>query len=394
MSKINVRSPYYVSITATNLTSCKLELFIYQGLQAAGGASGASNGRSATPTYTLNSFAVDERCTFEISELVRDFFDNEFDGDYSTEIFFVDYKTTNTIQTEIGSATSFTQLKAFYGYGFFEDGVQNQVTDVDTSTTTSSTINNKALLQSNTTIVKLDDAPAVIPVDTSLATRVSYELNGIEVFSKSISSSTNTNAQIEYVTSGVDGADEFENRVLQDSGTFESSPCLEEFEGDFTLFDFDSIYVDSSQGVTKITVKSESECKFTPLKITFVNKYGVLQDIWFLKRSNESLRTREQEFKKNIISSGSYNISKHQNKTLTKNGSETLTLNSGYYPEVYNDVFKEMLLSEDCWIEIESQTLPIKISSSSFAYKTQLNDKIINYTIDVEFAFDTINNVR
>ena len=394
MSKINVRSPYYVSITATNLTSCKLELFIYQGLQAAGGASGASNGRSATPTYTLNSFAVDERCTFEISELVRDFFDNEFDGDYSTEIFFVDYKTTNTIQTEIGSATSFTQLKAFYGYGFFEDGVQNQVTDVDTSTTTSSTINNKALLQSNTTIVKLDDAPAVIPVDTSLATRVSYELNGIEVFSKSISSSTNTNAQIEYVTSGVNGADEFENRVLQDSGTFESSPCLEEFEGDFTLFDFDSIYVDSSQGVTKLTVKSESECKFTPLKITFVNKYGVLQDIWFLKRSNESLRTREQEFKKNIISSGSYNISKHQNKTLTKNGSETLTLNSGYYPEVYNDVFKEMLLSEDCWIEIESQTLPIKISSSSFAYKTQLNDKIINYTIDVEFAFDTINNVR
>ena len=394
MSKINVRSPYYVSITATNLISCKLELFIYQGLQAAGGASGASNGRSATPTYTLNSFAVDERCTFEISELVRDFFDNEFDGDYSTEIFFVDYKTTNTIQTEIGSATSFTQLKAFYGYGFFEDGVQNQVTDVDTSTTTSSTINNKALLQSNTTIVKLDDAPAVIPVDTSLATRVSYELNGIEVFSKLINSSTNTNAQIEYVTSGVDGADEFENRVLQDSGTFESSPCLEEFEGDFTLFDFDSIYVDSSQGVTKITVKSESECKFTPLKITFVNKYGVLQDIWFLKRSNESLRTREQEFKKNIISSGSYNISKHQNKTLTKNGSETLTLNSGYYPEVYNDVFKEMLLSEDCWIEIESQTLPIKISSSSFAYKTQLNDKIINYTIDVEFAFDTINNVR
>ena len=376
MSKINVRSPYYVSITATNLTSCKLELFIYQGVQ--------TSGRPSSATYTLNSFAVDNICTFEISELVRDYFDNEFDGDYATEIFFVDYRTTNTIQTTIGSATSFTQLKAFYGYGFFEDGVQNQ----------SNTINNKALLQSNTTIVKLDDAPAVIPVDTSLATRVSYELNGIEVFSKSISSSTNTNAQIEYVTSGVNGADEFEKRVLQDSGTFESSPCLEEFEGDFTLFDFDSIYVDSSQGVTKLTVKSESECKFTPLKITFVNKYGVLQDIWFLKRSNESLRTREQEFKKNIISSGSYNISKHQNKTLTKNGSESLTLNSGYYPEAYNDVFKEMLLSEDCWIEIESQTLPIKISSSSFAYKTQLNDKIINYTIDVEFAFDTINNVR
>ena len=57
MSKINVRSPFYISITATNLTSCQLELFIYTGDQAASGASGASNGRPSAATYTLNAFA-------------------------------------------------------------------------------------------------------------------------------------------------------------------------------------------------------------------------------------------------------------------------------------------------------------------------------------------------
>ena len=73
---------------------------------------------------------------------------------------------------------------------------------------------------------------------------------------------------------------------------------------------------------------------------------------------------------------------------------ESLTLSTGFYPEEYNEVFKQMQLSQECWIEINNQTLPINISDSSFNYKTHLNDKLINYTIEIEFAFDTINNIR
>ena len=377
MSKINARSPFYISVTATNLTSCKLELFIYTGTQGVGAT---NNDRPTTATYTLQSFAVEERCTFEISELVRDYFLNTFDGDYATDILWVDYRTTETHQNDIQPTSSFTQLKGFYGYGFFEDGVNPT--------------NNQGLLQSNTTIVKLDDAPATIAVDTSTTTQVTYELNGQQVYTKAISSSTENDEQIEYVTSGINGSDEFEDRVIQDGGVFEGSDCLSEFSKEYTLFDFDTIYVDTTSGVTKLTVKSESECKFTPYKVTFINKFGALQDIWFFKRTNEALTTKTEKFKRNIISNATYNISNHQDKTLTKNGKEKLTLNTGYYPEAYNNVFKEMQLSEDCWIEINSQTLPIQVTSSSLAYKTQLNDKIINYTIEVEFAFDTINNIR
>ena len=119
-----------------------------------------------------------------------------------------------------------------------------------------------------------------------------------------------------------------------------------------------------------------------------------MQDIWFFKRTNENLTTKTEDFKRNIVVNGSYDTSRHQQKVLTKNGSEKLTLNTGYYPESYNDVFKQMQLSEDCWIEINNQTLPINVSSSSLKYKTQLNDKIINYTIEIDFAYDTINNIR
>jgi len=374
MSKVNARSPYYINFNNTNLVSVDLELYVYTGEQD----NGSNNTR--TNKFSFTSSAVEQNATFEVGEIVRDYLLHTFDGDYATETVWVDYRYRIQLTNQTGVWSSFVQLKGFDGYGFFEDGYNPQ--------------NNTGLLQSNTTIVKLDDAPATIPVDTSQTTQVTYELNGQQIYTKSVSSSTNSNAQIEYVTSGINGSDEFEDRVIQDNGIFESSECLTQFANEFELFDFDTIYVDTTNGVTKLTVDNISECKYDPYKITFVNKFGALQDIWFFKRTNESLTTKQKKYKRNTVVAGTYDISRHQDKTLTKNGKEKLTLNTGYYPESYNDVFKEMQLSEDCWIEINSQTLPIQVTSSSLAYKTHLNDKLINYTIEVEFAFDTINNIR
>jgi len=71
-----------------------------------------------------------------------------------------------------------------------------------------------------------------------------------------------------------------------------------------------------------------------------------------------------------------------------------MTLNTGFYPELYNDIFKELQLSENVWIEIENRITPVNVESSGLEYKTQLNEKLINYTVDLSFAFDTINNIR
>ena len=371
MSKINVRSPYYIYDTVANLTSDRIDIYIYSGTQ--------TTDRPSTPTYNLTSLAINDKVTIEISELVKDYFDNDFDGDYASDFFWVDYQIFRLVN---GTSTGqgFVQLKGFYGYGFFEEGANPQ--------------NDSGLLQTNTKIVKLDDAPAVIPVDTSKATSVTYTLNGETIYTKAITSSSENDEQIEYVTSGVNGADIFEDRVIQDGGTFEDSECLKEFEDDFVLFDFDKIYIDTDDGVIVLDVDSISECKYTPYKVTFINKFGALQDVWFFLLSKESLSVKKEEFKRNTVIDGSYNISKHQNKILSKNGKEKVTLNTGYYPEAYNDVFKEMQLSEDCWIEVNSQTLPINVSSSNFEFKTHLNDKLINYTITIDYAFDTINNIR
>jgi hypothetical protein len=370
MSKINARSPYYINFNDTNLVSVDLELYVYTGTQTTDRAN----------KFSFTSSAVNQNATFEIGEIVRDYLLHTFDGDYATENVWVDYRYRIQLTNVSGTWSSFFQYKGFDGYGFFEDGANPQ--------------NDTGLLQTNTIIVKLDDTPAMIPVDTSLTSQVTYELNGQQVYTKAITSSTESDEQIEYVTSGVNGSDEFEDRVIQDSGTFEGSVCLTQFANEYTLFDFDTIYVNTTNGVTKLTVENICETKYEPYKITFINKFGALQDIWFFKRTNETLTTTKEDYKRNIVVGDTYDISRHQNKILTKNGNEKLILNTGYYPEAYNNVFKEMQLSEDCWIEINSQTLPITVSSSDLSYKTHLNDKLINYTIEIEFAFDTINNIR
>lgn len=370
MSKINSRSPYYINITATNLTQVDMQVYIYTGTKIT----------DRSNLFVLSSTSVNETVTFEIGEIVRDYILQTFDGDYYSANVWVDYATNSYINGTAQGYTSFTTLTGFDGYGYYEDEANPQ--------------NDSGLLQSNTKIVKLDDAPATIPVDTSKATQVTYELNGQQVYTKAITGSLESDEQIEYVTNGINGADEYEDRVIQDGGTFENSVCLQEFIDDFKLFDFDTIYVDTTNGVIKLTVENIEECKYQPYKVTFINKFGALQDLWFFKRSNETLTTKKEDFKRNIIVNGSYNASRHQQKILTKNGSEKLTLNTGFYPEVYNEVFKQMQLSQECWIEIENKTLPINISSSSLNYKTHLNDKLINYTIEIDFAFDTINNIR
>jgi hypothetical protein len=38
--------------------------------------------------------------------------------------------------------------------------------------------------------------------------------------------------------------------------------------------------------------------------------------------------------------------------------------------------------------------VPLSIKTKNQTRKTKLNDKLINYTIDFDYAFDYINNIR
>jgi hypothetical protein len=378
MAKINVRSPYFINVSASNLTSAQLEIYIYTGT--------ASSSWGGSVTYSLTSTAYSAKVSFEISELVRDYLTTGFDGEYNTTNLYstinVDYRITKSISgTAQTPDTAVLGIIAYDGYGYFEDGVNPSLLE--------------GLLISNTTILKPDDAPLRIPVDPNNTTSVSFFYKGKEIYTDLVADVTDSKLRIEYITNESQaGADGYEDRVLEDGGIFEDSFCLESFLGEFGIYGVDEVFVSATEGVTKLRVTNIEECKYEPYKLVFVNKYGALQDLWMFKRSNLSINTTEETYKSNIVVDGIYNTYSHQKKILSKNATQKLVLNSGHYPEGNNLIFKELMLSEMVWIDYEGNNLPVHITSSNLGYKTNVNDKLIDYTIEVEFAFQTVNNIR
>jgi hypothetical protein len=385
MAKINVRSPYFVNIFDANLASAKLDIEIYTG-------AAHTSPHTLSPTYTLTSTAAGQAgfyVNFEISALIKDYLATGFDGHYTptTSIHTtinVDYQVTKTLTNNTSTVeTAVLGLRAFDGYGYFEEGANPQLV--------------QGLLISNKIIIKPDDAPLRFPVDANNTTSVSFFSKGQEIYTQAVADQTSSINWVKYITNESQaGADGFEDRVLEDGGTFENSQCLNNFLAQFGVYGVDTVYVNATEGVTKLEIRNIEECKFTPYKMVFVNKYGALQDLWMFKRSNLSMKKEDETFRSSTLIStlGTYNTYEHQDKTFNINAKESLSLNTGFYPEEYNEVFRQFTLSERVWIEYDNKTLPVTVKSSDFSFQTKLNDKLINYTIEVEFSFDKINSVR
>jgi len=101
-------------------------------------------------------------------------------------------------------------------------------------------------------------------------------------------------------------------------------------------------------------------------------------------------------FKKNIITntSSNYNTYDNQRGRINVNAQTSLTMNTGFVKEDMNQTIEELFYSENVYIRYENKTLAVIPKSKSLQYKTSLNDKLINYTVEFDFAFDRINNVR
>jgi hypothetical protein len=376
LSKINIRSPYHILIAEPNLNSAKLELFIYEGTQ--------TTDRPVAATYDIESTAYAGELTLEVSELVKDYLEVTFDGIFRSNNVWVDYQVTRTVNDTVMNPDTMVQLVAFDGYGYFEDGVNP-------------TLSSK-LLQSNTTVYSLEERPFSLPIQQDQLSSVELLKNGSVVSTQSFTPTSDSNDVVRYVgyANPAECAGTIENYVFQNNPNFifeDGNNFI--FSGVGLDSHIDSVrinYSDASSEVIKINTLEVGKHK--PYKLIFVNKFGAFQEIWFFRKSTLKMNLKEESYKANIMRSGGYNTYDHRNRLLDKQGTETLSLNSGYYSEDYNEVFRQLMLSEQVWIDLESDILPVIIESSEFEFKTSVNDKLINYTLDVAYAHDKINNIR
>lgn len=144
-----------------------------------------------------------------------------------------------------------------------------------------------------------------------------------------------------------------------------------------------------------ITIKRYDCSRYEPIKLVFINRFGMPQELWFFGKTIENSSFSSDNYKSaNITAGGTYNRYEHQYKKLDVKGQTSYTINTAFVSEDYNESIKELLLSEQVWMHIGGVVRPINVNSSSVAYRTSLNDKLVEYTMEVSQASDLISNVR
>ena len=354
MGIINARSPHFLSVSDADLATATLDIEIYTGDE--------TTGYSGTPTYSLSKKIIlnTTKISFEISELIRDYLDITFEGDYDASAEQSCKWVRTTLTAFDGNGVQLSQAistdLAFNSYGYFEDGANYS-------------FEYEGLLMSNNEIFINSGDEIKIPVQTdrSVTAKIYDSDNGI------LDSETFTLS------------DQSQDKVVYT--TFDDNQAVKA-----------TIQYTGDAGAETSTVKISqlSECRFTPYKTTFINKFGVLQDLYFFKKSVEKMTTKRESYKANTLASNNtYNTYNHTKRDFNIVANESVSLSSGFVNESYNEVFKQMMLSEKVWITNENnQVYPINIKTSNITYKTSVNDRLVEYTIEFDNSYNVLNDIR
>ena len=386
MSLILTRSPFFVSLSSSatgSNSSLKVEIekITDDALET-----------EVLKTYELKFYRQNQ---IDISPLIDEFINRQT---ITSTLGFRPVRVKVTVFEDNGA--TITPITTYYvasnGYFEFEQGYNYDAEDY--------LVDNVYYTGSTDCIYVLDDNEARINLLSPKASADSLEDVTIDVLfikdgdivgSTIVPMTSESNAFANQVFNVPTWRRNFEARVGVNDGVFEGNYCNDAFFDEYSVEDYDTIRLeDRSTGNTKdIKVKRIEECKYKPILLTFVNKFGVPEDLYFFKRSDKSLNTSSEVYRRNTFGrTPRY----HVYKKFNVNGKESMVLNSGYVPEEFYESFKQMYLSESVWAYLDDDSntaTPVNIKSTNLVEKLHRNEKLINYEIEIEFAFDTIGNI-
>ena len=371
MKTINARSPYFISITGS--TNTTLQLFLWNG-----------STEPASHTYSFTKAAPSSTQTesnYDIAPYLREYIENitpTYDPTPATEssTSFVNFKAvsfsngtnrTSAFKTRViadsGTYEADNCLGTFMGdylIGVGVDGYNNYSGGYN---------------QSN-------DANIVALADT--AKTITYLNNTDNMYVNVLIDHTGTSVTADYVTS-----------VGTTTVTILASTATKQVYNmkvplKLVGFTTSSILRIKSNGTTLYTYNIAPICetKYTPVLCQFINRYGGWQFLTFFKAQASSIsveKTRHNLLPDNV----NYNVSRGQFKSFNINGSQKISLNTGFVDQNYSDLIQDLMLSNTVLLDGK----PVQVLTNQNDIKTSLKDKNINYQIEFEYAYNLKNNV-
>lgn len=375
---IRTRSPFFIRTpqeTNSELSYFQINITVFGGL-----SNSTEQCDDLYATYSLQKKPIgsEDSVSVDISEIVNDHLEQIFTGVYSVSSakssIWVTVATSprqaDGSLIDDASTTSNTYL-AQEGYNHFKDGVNYTAEPI--------------AMISGSYLQYHQGSTITIPVNVERVISIQWRSGTSTRETDSFADNGNQNQKIGYA----------------------------QFSGSTVLDNILVTYDDSYEST--ITIVPIEECKYPVHKITFVNRWGAMQDLFFFKKSTESLETRSENFNRSIfearnvvlsppeegvncdesITYNTYSTTAHAKKTFNSNATESISLNTGFVNELMNPYFEELMVSEYIWLtDLTNTVYPVNLKESSFTYKTGLNDRLINYTMNFEKSFSLVNNIR
>jgi len=159
------------------------------------------------------------------------------------------------------------------------------------------------------------------------------------------------------------------------------------------LADGNSVQVrlDTSGGATipnRVYFLNEEECLYTPVKCTYINSFGGWQFVTFFKARTDSYDVKNKSYSL-LADAVDYNPLRGQKKEFNFDMTQTVKLNTGWVDENTIELLVDMLASETILLDDE----PVILKDKTIQKKTRIKDKMINYEMNFEYAFNLINDV-
>jgi hypothetical protein len=362
MIRIFTRSPYIVSVNDVSQTGSKVELFIYDGGSTV----------PTTPTYTLSKLIPGTGVTenlYNISPYLREYMTHRYNGlNYNTvndlteydEYTYVQYKTYNLI-SGVYVLDSTVTARCYDGYGYYEDLMNVDRGDV--------------LLGNGTKHYYWYDSTNS-PASTGshrAGIVTAYMGRDWSVYRQNLLNGSLTQIDT-YTTAGV----------------YDLYRVFPTWYGAGNLM---QIYDDTNVLQWEATFMPKIECRYTPMTIDFINKFGGWQREFFFKASSEQLDVNSTTYNLMMSDILPMTLSEGQRAVFNNNGIRKYVMNTGWVDESYGETMQELLLSERVIWQNNNKRVPVKVNTKSINKQKNINNKTINYSIEIELAFDVINSV-
>ena len=421
---LNVRSPFFTQLSTTQiLVNCEVRLW----------KGDVVTDLPVDYTYLLTKEPTSGASTFEVAELARDFLAHSSSltsGYCWMQIKMIDGDQTDVVDTYLISE----------GYTLYTEGLQsNAQTPVydfvglpvdDESISVFLQKRRIMVTESGTNIIPyfsnpLDNAiktgtvsvtagqVAVVGVGTLFTAE--FSLGGrVTIADENLVIATITdNFNMTLTTAHVAGASgvpiytTYEDHTLEaynlsnvglGEGTVAQKTNSSQMVRNFIVTPSMSTVFFDFNGVSQTVIVDVLRCsKYEAINLMYVNKYGMKTYFPFILKSIEKIKSSSDTFNRSLVDYNglSSNSGLHASRKRITGTKQSFVLNTDWIAEYYVKQLEEVLLSEYVWLVKGAENpVPVNITTSTMEKKTHINDKLINYSIELETASNYINTVR